>query len=95
LATIIENKPQQYNLSLLNQKINHRLRSRQHEDFCRTLDFENSKIIQFFETRKTFTVVEIDLILVKFMIDITKLNRIKLQKSGRVLAQKNCLSILH
>ncbi|KAH7330053.1 hypothetical protein BKA65DRAFT_460559 [Rhexocercosporidium sp. MPI-PUGE-AT-0058] len=58
LAAMVGDKPQRYDLSLLNQEVGHRLRSRQHEDFCRALDFEDSKIIQFFETRKTSTVVE-------------------------------------
>jgi predicted MarR family transcription regulator len=69
LAAMVGDKPQRYDLSLLNQEVGHRLRSRQHEDFCRALDFEDSKIIQFFETRKTSTVVEVGRILVSSVID--------------------------
>jgi hypothetical protein len=70
LAAMVGDKPQRYNLSLLDQEVGHRLRSRQHEDFCRALDFEDSKIIQFFETRKTSTVVEVGRVLVSSVIDI-------------------------
>jgi hypothetical protein len=71
LAAMVQDKPQQYDLSFLNQEVGWRLRSRQHEDFCRALDFEDSKIIQFFETRKTSTVVEVGQILVSSVIDVT------------------------
>lgn len=72
LAAMVGDKPQRYDLSLLNQEVGHRLRSRQHEDFCRALNFGDSKIIQFFETRKTSTVVEVSWILASSVIDITK-----------------------
>jgi hypothetical protein len=94
LAAMVEDKPQRYDLFLLNQEVGHRLRSRQHEDFCRAFDFEDSKIIQFFETRKTSTVVEVGRILVSSVIDITNQNRTKLQRSGHVLARRSCSSIL-
>ncbi|KAE8440868.1 hypothetical protein EG329_006366 [Mollisiaceae sp. DMI_Dod_QoI] len=58
LAAMVGDKPQQYDLSLLNNQVGHRLRSRQHDDFCKAFDFEDSKIIQFFETRKTSTIIE-------------------------------------
>jgi hypothetical protein len=70
LAAMVGDKPQRYDLSLLNQEVGHRLRHRQHEDFCRALDFEDSKIIQFFETKKTSTVVEVGWISVPSIIDI-------------------------
>ncbi len=95
LAAMVGDKPQRYDLSLLNNQVGHRLRSKQHDDFCKAFDFEDSKIIQFFETRMTSTVVEVGLILVGSVIDITNLNRIKLPRSGRVLAQRSCLSTLH
>ena len=61
LAAMIGDKPQRYNLSLLDEQVGHRLRSRQHEEFCRAFDFEDSKIIQFFETKKTRTVAQVSL----------------------------------
>jgi len=64
LAAMVGDKPQRYDLSLLNQDVGHRLRSRQHEDFCGAVDFKDSKIIQFFETRKTSTVIEVGRMLV-------------------------------
>ena len=72
LAAMVGDKPQRYDLSLLNQEVGCRLRSRQHEDFCKALDFKDSKIIQFFETRKTSTVVEVSRILMSCVTDITK-----------------------
>lgn len=61
LAAMIGDKPQRYDLSLLDEQVGHRLRSRQHEEFCRAFDFEDSKIIQFFETKKTRTVAQVSL----------------------------------
>ena len=59
LAAMVEGKPQQHDLALLDQEVGIRLRSRQHEDFCRALDFTDSKIIQFYETRKTSTIIQV------------------------------------
>ena len=59
LAAMVGDKPPRYDLSLLNQEVGHRLRSRQHDEFCRAFNFKDSKIIQFFETRKTATVKEV------------------------------------
>ncbi|KIM99075.1 hypothetical protein OIDMADRAFT_19974 [Oidiodendron maius Zn] len=58
LAAMVGDKPQRYDLSLLDQEVGYRRRNRQHEEFCRAFDFEDSKIIQFFEMRKTSTVIE-------------------------------------
>ena len=63
LAAMIGDKPQRYDLSLLNNQVGHRPRSRQHEEFCEAFDFEDSKIIQFFETKMTSTVAEVGLML--------------------------------
>lgn len=95
LAAMVGNKPQRYDLSLLNQEVGYRLRQRQHEDFCKAFDFRDSKIIQFFETRMTSTVVEVGLIVARSVVDTTKQNRTHLQRSGRVLAQRSCSSTLH
>jgi hypothetical protein len=95
LAAMVRDNPQQYDLSLLNQEVGHRLRSRQHEEFCRAFSFKDSKIIQFFETRKTSTVIQVGRILVSSVINITKQNRTKSQRSGPVMDRKSCSSILH
>jgi len=63
LAAMVGDKPQRYTLSLLNDQVGHRLRSRQHEEFCKSFDYKDSKIIQFFETKMTSTVAEVGLIL--------------------------------
>lgn len=72
LAAMVGDKPQRYDLSLLNNQVGHRLRSKQHNEFCEAFDFQDSKIIQFFETRTTSTVVEVGLILAWFVIHITE-----------------------
>src|SRR6187402_866210 len=66
LAAMVGDKPQRYDLSLLNNQVGHRLRNRQHDEFCKALDFEDSKIIQFFELKETSTVIEVGLALVRF-----------------------------
>ena len=53
LMAMIGDRPQRYNLSLLDRTIGHRLRNKQHQDFCDAFDFTDSKIVQFFETKKT------------------------------------------
>jgi hypothetical protein len=63
LAAMVGDGPQRYELSLLDQDVGHRLRSRQHDEFCEAFDFKDSKIIQFFETKKTATVEEVSLTL--------------------------------
>ncbi|KAI9799050.1 MAG: hypothetical protein M1833_004244 [Piccolia ochrophora] len=55
LATMVHNLPARYNLSLLDQQMGFRLRNRQHEDFCRAYDYRDSKIVQFFELKKSPT----------------------------------------
>jgi hypothetical protein len=61
LAAMVGDRPQRYDLSLLDQEVGHRLRSRQHDEFCEAFDFKDSKVIQFFETKKTATVKEVSL----------------------------------
>ncbi len=75
LAAMIGDKPQRYDLSLLNQEVGFRLRNQQHEDFCKALDFKDSKIFQFFETKKTPTVVEVSRILLSAVMNTTNQNR--------------------
>jgi hypothetical protein len=77
LAAMVGDKPQRYDLSLLDQEVGYRRRSRQHEEFCRAFDFEDSKIIQFFEMKKTSTVIEVGRISVLSVID-------KLIKTGPI-----------
>lgn len=59
LAAMVGDKPQRYDLSLLNHQVGHRLRNKQHDEFCKAFDFQDSKLVQFFETRMTSTVVEV------------------------------------
>lgn len=57
MAGMVQGTPAQYNLTLLNQQMGSRLRNRQHIDFCEAFDFADSKIVRFFELRKSPTVV--------------------------------------
>jgi hypothetical protein len=94
LAAMVGDRPQRYDLSMLNQEVGHRLRQRQHEDFCKAFDFRDSKIIQFFETKMTSTVVEVGPIVARFVID-SEQNRTQSQRIGGVLAPRSCSSTLH
>ena len=59
LASMIQNLPARYTLSLLDQQLGYRLRSKQHEEFCEAFPFRDSKIIQFFEVKKSPTVIQV------------------------------------
>ena len=59
LAAMVGNLPSRYTLNLLDQQLGYRLRTRQHDDFCKAFDFSDSRIIQFFELRKSQTVCEV------------------------------------
>src|SRR5437764_15318625 len=56
LAAMIGDGPQRYTLSLLEKDVGHRLQNKLHKEFCDAFDFRDSKIIQFFETKKTSSV---------------------------------------
>ena len=59
LAAMVEQLPAHYTLSLLDQRLGFRLRDRQHEDFCKAFDYASSKIIQFFELKKSSTLQQV------------------------------------
>jgi len=59
LAAMVENQPQLYTLELLEQTVGFRLRERQHQEFCQAFDFKDSKIIQFYELKKSPTVQQV------------------------------------
>ena len=59
LAAMIGDLPQQYTLTLLDHQLGHRLKVRQHEEFCKAFDYEDSKITQFFERKKSPTVCQV------------------------------------
>lgn len=60
MASMVEALPARYTLNLLDQQLGFRLRNRQHEDFCKAFAYEDSKIVQFFELKKTPTVVQVN-----------------------------------
>ena len=59
MATMVGNRPGRYTLDLLNQQLGYRLKSRQHDEFCKAFSFRDSRIIQFFEQQKSPTVHEV------------------------------------
>ena len=58
IANMVQNLPARYISTLLDQKNGFRLRQRQHDDFCQAFDYEDSKIVQFFELEKSPTVIQ-------------------------------------
>ena len=59
LASMVEGKGAQFTQALLDQQRSFRLRGRQHEEFCKAFPYEDSKIIQFFETKESPTMVQV------------------------------------
>jgi hypothetical protein len=59
LAAMVENQPARYNLSLLDENVGFRLRNKHHQAFCEAFDFPDSKIVYFFEQKKTPTVQQV------------------------------------
>ncbi|KAI0105430.1 hypothetical protein GGR51DRAFT_519311 [Nemania sp. FL0031] len=53
LAAIVSNNPTQFTVSLLDREVGSRLRMSRHEEFCRAFPYTDSKIMQWFESRKT------------------------------------------
>ncbi|KAI9891857.1 MAG: hypothetical protein M1814_002242, partial [Vezdaea aestivalis] len=56
LATMVGQKPQRATIALLDGRIHHRLRAKQHQEFCDAFNFKHSRIIKFFETSLSETV---------------------------------------
>ena len=71
MAAMVGELPVRYTLNLLDHQVGFRLRSRQHEDFCKAFDFPDSCIVQFFELRKSHTVQEVSF---KILIEETLYN---------------------
>jgi protein SERAC1 len=55
MSVLASNLPSRYTVELLNRDMGHRLRQRQHEEFCKAFPYPESKIIQFYEQNKTRT----------------------------------------
>ena len=53
LAAMVENLPSSYTLSLLDRTVGHQLRNRRQADFCEAFCFRDSKVVQFYETKKS------------------------------------------
>ena len=58
-ASMVQGRAAQFTLDLLDQQRSFRLRNRQHEEFCKVFPYNDSKIIQFFETKESPTVVQV------------------------------------
>ena len=59
LASMVQNFPARYDLSLLDEQLGFRAQSRQHKEFCEAFAYRDSKIIYFFELRKSPTVLKV------------------------------------
>lgn len=59
LAAMVENLPQRYTLNLLDHQLGHRIKARQHDQFCKAFDYVDSKITQFYELTKSPTVCQV------------------------------------
>ena len=59
MASMVEGLPARYTLNLLDQQLGFRLRNKQHEDFCKAFAYPDSKIVQFFELKKSPTLTQV------------------------------------
>ena len=59
LAAMIGDSPHRYTLNVLDHRLGHRLKDRQHEEFCKAFDYVDSKITQFFELKESPTVRQV------------------------------------
>lgn len=59
LAAMIGDLPQRFTLNLLNQQLDHRLRSRHHDEFCKAFDYTDFKITYFYEKKRSPTVRQV------------------------------------
>ncbi|KAI9891703.1 MAG: hypothetical protein M1814_002453 [Vezdaea aestivalis] len=55
LATIIKQNPQRATAALLDEQILYRLRDKQNNSFCKAFNYQDSRIITFFETSESLT----------------------------------------
>ena len=58
IREMVENLPAGYISALLDQQNGFRLRQRQHRIFCEALDYEDSRVVHLFETKKSPTVTQ-------------------------------------
>ena len=63
MASVVQGGGARFTLGLLDQQRGFRLRGRQHEEFCKAFPYNDSKIIQFFETKESPTVVQVSQVL--------------------------------
>ena len=59
LASMVLKTPARFTLNLLDQQLGHSLREKLHAEFCRTFDYSDSKIVQFYELGKSPTVIQV------------------------------------
>jgi hypothetical protein len=60
IAAMVQNLPSRYTLTFLDKRLGHTFRTRQQEEFCKAFDFQDSKIIQFYEAKESPTVQQVD-----------------------------------
>ena len=59
LASMVLKTPARFTLNLLDQQLGYSLREKLHAEFCRTFDYSDSKIVQFYELGKSPTVIQV------------------------------------
>jgi hypothetical protein len=59
LAAMVGDGPQKFDLVMLDGDLGSRLRSKKHQEFCNAFDYKDSKIVSFYETQKTPTVLQV------------------------------------
>ena len=59
LASMVPKMPARYTLNLLDQQLGFALREKLHTEFCKTFNYSDSKIVQFYELEKSPTVIQV------------------------------------
>ena len=57
LASMVLKTPAQYTLNLLDKERGSSLREKLHTEFCKTFHYRDSKIVQFYESERSPTVI--------------------------------------
>ncbi|RDW58735.1 hypothetical protein BP6252_13211 [Coleophoma cylindrospora] len=58
IREMVQDGPQRYILSLLDKGFGFRYKEKQHREFCKAFPYKTSKIIQFFETRQSPSLIQ-------------------------------------
>ena len=59
LKSMVQGTPHEYTLNLLDENLGFQLRSNEQEDFSDAFKYDDSEIVQFFERKKSKTVIKV------------------------------------